>query len=112
MAETLGYDRMVLCVVQDDDAGEYSTALREAGIAHTRVASAGGFLQATNAVFVVALEAARLDELKEITARTCITRTELVTLPWTGEIDLSLPVEVEVGGAAMFVLKLEHAERL
>lgn len=112
MPDSLAYNRMVLCVVQDDDAGEYSDALREAGVSHTRVASAGGFLQATNAVFVVALEAERLDELRELTARTCITRTELVTLPWTGEIDLSLPVEVEVGGAAMFVLKLEHAERL
>lgn len=112
MPDPVAYDRMVLCVVQDDDAGEYSNALREAGISHTRVASAGGFLQATNAVFVVALEAERLDELKELTASTCITRTELVTLPWTGEIDLSLPVEVEVGGAAMFVLKLEQAERL
>ncbi len=106
------YDRLVLSVVQDDDASAYSDALRVAGIAHTRIASAGGFLQATNAVFLVALESARLDELQRLTADTCTTRTELVTLPWTGEIDLALPVEVEVGGAAMFVLELERAERI
>ena len=46
------------------------------------------------------------------TSTTCTTRNELVTVPWVGELDLSMPVEVEVGGASMFVLPLDRAERL
>ncbi len=106
------YDQLVLVVVQDNDAGDYTTALNEDGFAHTRILSAGGFLRATNALFLVGVSSDRLADLRTLTSTTCTTRNELVTVPWVGELDLSMPVEVEVGGASMFVLPLDRAERL
>tara|TARA_B100000029_G_scaffold507381_1_gene591856 strand:- start:44 stop:388 length:345 start_codon:yes stop_codon:yes gene_type:complete len=106
------YDQLVLVVVQENDAGDYMKALSESGFAHTRILSAGGFLRATNALFVVAISSDRLADLRALTSTTCTTRNELVTVPWVGELDLSMPVEVEVGGASMFVMPLDRAERL
>lgn len=106
------YDQLVLVVVQDNDAGDYTAALSEACFAHTRILSAGGFLRATNALFVIGIVSSRLAELRLLTSTTCTTRNELVTVPWVGELDLSMPVEVEVGGASMFVIPLDKAERL
>lgn len=106
------YDKLVLVVVQDHDGDNYTVALSEAGFAHTRILSAGGFLRATNALFLIGIESTRLAELRTLTATVCTTRNELVTVPWVGEFDLSMPVEVEVGGASMFVIPIDKAERL
>ena len=106
------YDQLVLVVIQDDDAVDYTTVLSEGGFVHTRILSAGGFLRSTNALFVIGIASDRLADLRTLTSTTCTTRNELVTVPWVGELDLSMPVEVEVGGASMFVLPLDRAERL
>lgn len=105
-------DRLVLVVVHLDDAGEYSDALLEGGFPHTRVNGSGGFLRGQHAVFLVAMDSARLEDLERRTSIVCRARNEFVTLPWSGEIDLSSPIEVTVGGATMFVLDMEKATRL
>jgi uncharacterized protein YaaQ len=106
------YDKLVLVVVQDNDAGDYTAVLSDAGFSHTRILSSGGFLRATNALFLIGIASTRLAELQTLTVTVCTTRNELVTVPWVGEFALSMPVEVEVGGASMFVIPIDKAERL
>ena len=105
-------DQIVLVIVQDQDSGEFSSALNEAGIRHTRIKSAGGFLQVTNVMFVIGIHHAQVDELVGIISATCETRTELVTVPWSLDMEYLEPIEVEVGGATLFAIDLERFERV
>lgn len=106
------WNRLVFIVVHLDDAGDYADTLLEGGFSHTRVSGSGGFLRNENVVFMVAVDSARLGDLERLTERTCRTRNEFVTLPWTGEIDVASPIEVTVGGATMLVLEMEKAIRI
>ena len=106
------YDRLVLAIVQDQDGAPFSDALNRAGFRHTRIGSAGGFLQVSNAMFLLGIEAARFDSLAAIIQDTCKTRTELVTLPWNVDVDYVEPLEVEVGGVTVLVLELDRVELL
>ncbi len=106
------YDQLVLAVVQEQDAGTLSDRLNEARIPHSRLESAGGFLQIANSIFIIGLDSARYAELRDLVSTTCFTRTEFVTVPWTADVDYVQPVEVEVGGASVFGLQLERVERI
>ena len=88
------YDQLVLVVVQDNDAGDYMKALSESGFAHTRILSAGGFLRATNALFVVAISSDRLADLRSLSRyRGLASLTSLcrLRLKWGGHRCLLCP---------------------
>lgn len=105
-------DQLVLVIVQEQDAGGFSSALNEAGLRHTRIKSVGGFLQASNVMFVIGIHRSRFDEFAGIIHTTCETRTELVTVPWSLDMEYLEPIEVEVGGATLFAIDLERIERI
>lgn len=106
------YDRLVIVIVQDQDSGRFSDALNEAGFTHTRIRSAGGFLQVSNAMFLIGMEGTRFNSLAAIIQDACKTRTELVSLPWNVDVDYVEPVEVKVGGATVLALDLDRVELL
>ena len=105
-------DLLVIVIVQDEDAGALSDALNEGGLGHTRMNSAGGFLRASNAMFLIGIDRDRLPELRDLIRATCHTRNEFVTLPWNVDVDYVEPIEVEVGGATLFVLNVESVEQI
>jgi len=90
--------------------------LSEAGFGVTRIKSVGGFLKRQNATFLIGVPDNRLDEVIQLIREQCHTRTESVSpvppLVEPGEVYLPYPVEVEVGGATVFVLNVERLERL
>jgi uncharacterized protein YaaQ len=108
--------KLVLTIVHGDDASDLASRLSEGGFGVTRIKSIGGFLKRQNATFFIGVPDAKLDEVIQIIREQCHIRTESVSpvppLVEPSEVYLPFPIEVEVGGATVFVLNVERLERL
>jgi uncharacterized protein YaaQ len=108
--------RLVVAIVHGEDAGALVDGLLERDHRATRLHSSGGFLKQSNATIIVGVEDDKVDEVLEVVRATCTARTQVVNpMPPTmepGEFFMPYPLEVEVGGATVFVLPVERYERL
>jgi uncharacterized protein YaaQ len=106
--------KLVVAVVQDKDSNRLSNALIKEGFRATKLASTGGFLRAGNTTFMIGTEDERVQEVMHVIRANCKIREQLVTpvSPMGGTTDsyIPFPVEVQVGGAAVFVLPVERFE--
>lgn len=107
--------KLVMAIVQKDDAGTLSDVLRENNYASTVISTTGGFLREGNTTILVGVEQSRLDHLLALIRENCTTRTQFVNpmppVMEPGELYLAQPVEVQVGGATIFVLDVERFEK-
>ncbi len=107
--------KLVVAVVQNDDAGALSDALRENNYASTVISTTGGFLREGNSTILVGVDGVRVDALLKLIRENCTTRTQYVNpvppVMEPGELYLAQPVEVQVGGATVFVLDVERFEK-
>ena len=73
----------------------------------------GGFLKAGNTTFIVGTEDEKVDEVLEVIKAHSRKRTQVmpVTQSFTPGLFSSVPVEVKVGGATVFVLNVERFEK-
>jgi len=105
-----------MAVVQNEDAGPLVAALLERDFRATRLHSSGGFLKQTNATVMVGVAEEQLDDVLAVIRESCHARTQLVNpmppIMEPGELYMPYPLEVEVGGAMVFVLPVERVERL
>jgi uncharacterized protein YaaQ len=108
--------KLVIAVVQRQDAGELLEALTALGHRVTRISSEGGFLREGNVTLLIAVDNQAVDPLLRTIREHCYTRTRYVSpLPpvaESGEFYPPVPVEVQVGGATIFVLKADDTFRL
>jgi uncharacterized protein YaaQ len=108
--------KLVVSIVNPEDAGPLVDALLEREFRATRLHSSGGFLKQSNATVILGVEDEAIDEVLEIIRENCHSRTQLVNpmppILEPGEFFLPYPLEVEVGGATVFVLPVERYERL
>lgn len=112
----LGRVKLVIAIVNPEDAGSLVDALLERDFRATRLHSSGGFLKQANATVILGVEEDSVEEVLEIIRASCHSRTQLVNpmppILEPGEFFLPYPLEVEVGGATVFVLPVERFDRL
>ena len=103
---------MIIAVVQDKDSNKLSAALVENNFRATKLASTGSFLKSGNTTFLIGTEEIRINKLLEIIKDNCQSREQLVApiSPIGGNADsyVPYPVEIQVGGATVFVLPIEQ----
>lgn len=108
--------KLITAIVQDDDAGKVTNALVKQGFRSTRLQSHGGFLRAKNSTILVGVEDHHLDAALQVIRANCRTRTRsfspLTHVGDLGEPFFPQPVDVEVGGATIFVTDVVHFERV
>ena len=108
--------KLVVAIVHNEDAGALVTALLEKEFRATRLHSSGGFLRQSNATVMVGVEDERVEEILEVVRTNCTSRTQVVNpmppIMEPGEFFMPYPVEVELGGATVFVLPVDRFERL
>ena len=108
--------KLLVCIVHSDDADQLMTALRQGGFSSTKISTTGGFLREGNATILIGTEEPNIPSVLEIIKLNCHTRTQYVNpLPPVmepGELYMPSPVEVQVGGATVFVLDVERFEKL
>lgn len=103
--------KMIIAIVQDQDSQELADKLVENNFRATKLATTGGFLRAGNTTFLSGVEDDRVEEILELIGSSCGNREQLVSpiTPMGGSADsyIPYPVEVEVGGATVFVMPVE-----
>jgi uncharacterized protein YaaQ len=108
--------KLVIAVVQGEDAQRTVDALSFAGISSTRVSSTGGFLQQGNVTILVGIDEARVPEAVRIIRENCRERSRYLSpvLPTAdpGDFLAAFPVEVQVGGATVFVVPVDSFEKI
>ncbi len=108
--------KLVVSIVHNEDAGPLVDALLEKEYRATRLHSSGGFLKQSNATIIVGVDDGKVEEVLGIVRENCTSRTQVVNpmppIMEPGEFFMPYPLEVEVGGATVFVLPVERFERL
>lgn len=108
--------KLLLAIVQREDAGGLIERLTGEGFRATRINTAGGFLKESNTTVLLGVEDEQVDRVLGIIKQNCHTRTQYINpLPPVmepGEFYMPYPVEVQVGGATVFVLDVEQFVRL
>lgn len=106
--------KLILAIVSNDDSGAVSSALTKDNFQVTRLATTGGFLRAGNTTLIVGCEDDKVDKAIDLIGQESKRRTEVV--PSTASYDIgryaSFPVEVQVGGATIFVIDIEKFIKL
>lgn len=108
--------KLLITVVQDDDAQKLITSLMKEGFGVTKLATTGGFLKAGNTTLLIGVDEEKLDDVTAIIERVCKSRKQVATSPspvaGASGMYVPYPVEVTVGGATVFILDVEQFLKL
>lgn len=103
--------KLIIAIVQDDDAGDLIDIITDAGYRVTKLATTGGFLKAGNTTLMIGVDENQVDRVLRVIEDECRTRKQVITSPSpvagsTG-VYVPYPVEVELGGATIFVVDVD-----
>ena len=108
--------KLVIAVVQGEDAHRAVEALGRAGISSTRMSSTGGFLQQGNVTLLIGVDEEKVADAVQIIRENCRERSRFLTpvMPTSepGDFLAAFPVEVQVGGATVFVVPVDSFEKI
>ncbi len=106
--------KLVLAIINRDDAGAVTQNLTKNGFSSTRLATTGGFLLSGNVTILVGVDEEKVQNVIDVIKEHSHSRKQLI--PTTTEMSYgyypSMPVEVTVGGATIFVVDIERFERV
>lgn len=106
--------KLVIAIVNRDDANTVTQNLTKQGFYSTKLASSGGFLLAGNVTLLIGVAEEKVQQVIDIIREHSHSRKQMI--PATSEIGMTylstMPVEVTVGGATVFVVDVERFERL
>ena len=106
--------KLVTAIVNKEDSKAVCNELLKAKFYVTRLATTGGFHMAGNMTLKIGTEDEREDECIASISKCCKQRTEIV--PGTASLGVGLestmPIQVTVGGATVFVTNVERFEKL
>lgn len=108
--------KLIVAVVQSDDVESAVSALNDAGLGSTRVASTGGFLRQGNVTLLIGVDDSQVTDALRIIRQSCHERSRYLTavppLAGPGEFLMANPVEVQVGGATVFVVPVDSFKKI
>ncbi len=107
--------KLIISIVHKDDSDILLKALTDGGHKATLISTTGGFLREGNATLFVGTDDDKVDEVLDLVRENCHKRTRylspIVPVTEPSEFYIPEPVELEVGGATVFVLDVERHER-
>lgn len=106
--------KMITAIVNKEDSKTVNAELVQAGFTVTKLATTGGFLMAGNVTMMIGTEDEKVDECIDIISKFSRQRTEVVpsTANYGMQLSGGFPLEVSVGGAAIFVTNVERFEKV
>lgn len=106
--------KLIIAIINHDDANAVTQSLTRHGFSSTKLATTGGFLMAGNVTILVGVDEEKVQEVIDIIREQSHSRKQMI--PTTTEMSYgyypTVPVEVNVGGATIFVVDIERFERL
>ena len=108
--------KLIIAIVQDEDAGRLVSELMDNGFGVTKLATTGGFLRAGNTTLISGVEDDKLDSALAIIERICKSREQITASAThmsggTSGVYVPYPIKVTVGGATVFVLNVEDFKK-
>ena len=104
--------KMVVAIVHDHDAPELMDSLANNNFQATKMASTGGFLREGNTTFMIGTDEDHVQELLDIIEENCKARKKTVApmSPVANSLEsyYSFPMEVQIGGATVFIFDVEQ----
>lgn len=106
--------KMILVIVQDEDAERLIATLERENYRATVIASSGGFLRRGNTTLLIGTEAEAVPRALTLIQQSCRVRAQEIPppaplAPFGGPLPAT--IAVPVGGAIIFVWNVEHYER-
>lgn len=106
--------KLVIAIVNHDDANSVTQTLTRKGFSSTRLATTGGFLMAGNVTILTGVDDDKVQDVIDVIHTHSHSRKQII--PTTTDVGYgyypSVPVEVTVGGATIFVVDIERFERV
>jgi uncharacterized protein YaaQ len=104
--------KLIVAVVQDQDSNRLLKTLTDHNFRVTKLATTGGFLKSGNTTFMIGVEDIRVEKALNLIKENGRKRDQMIApvSPMGGNADsyVPYPVEVEVGGATVFVLPVDE----
>lgn len=102
--------KLVMAIVSNEDASKVIKNLIKTNFFVTKLATTGGFLMSGNTTIIVGVQDDLLEKCINVISETSKSRTKLVPNAISSEFGIfsSMPVEVQVGGATIFVMDVEQ----
>ncbi|WP_069650455.1 cyclic-di-AMP receptor [Caloranaerobacter ferrireducens] len=108
--------KLIIAIVQDEDAPNLIDVLMKNNYGVTKLASTGGFLKSGNTTLLIGVEKEKVDEVIKIIEELCQSRKQVTTSPSLTTLSpgvyVPYPVEVQVGGATIFVVDVDCFEKV
>lgn len=107
--------KLLIAIVQDNDVNLLMDDLVENKFSVTKLATTGGFLREGNTTLLLGVDENKVDECLELIERNCKKRnttTSFTSSSVQGPMVQSFPVEIEVGGATVFILNVDQFKKL
>ena len=103
--------KLIITIVQDDDSLDLVEELNEKGYTVTKLATTGGFLKSGNTTLLIGIEESKVDSAIAVIKENCERRKGTLPvvepMPEPAGVFVPYPVEVEVGGATIFVVDVD-----
>ncbi|WP_067841323.1 cyclic-di-AMP receptor [Amphibacillus sediminis] len=104
--------KLILAVVEDKDSNRLIDALGKEEFKTTKLSTTGGFLKEGNTTLMIGCNDDAVDEALAIIKRNSSQREQMVApiSPMGGNADsyIPQPINIEVGGATVFVLPVDQ----
>ena len=108
--------KLIIAIVQDEDSSRLVSKLMNEGFGVTKLATTGGFLRAGNTTLLVGVDDDKFDAAMAVIEKVCKSRKQIATAPTSmsgvNGVYSPYPIEVQVGGATVFVLSVDQFVKL
>jgi uncharacterized protein YaaQ len=108
--------KLIISIVRDEDGTNVMHALNEEGFSVTKLATTGGFLKSGNTTLLIGTDESNVQKAIDTIKDKCEKREQVVSSP----VPISnmnggyttYPIEIDVGGATIFVVDVERFEKV
>lgn len=106
--------KLLLIIISTEDAEKVAKALIKEKFIVTKLATTGGLLLNGNTTLLVGTEDSRVQEITNIVSEHCKTRRQPVPREITDQYSMlsTIPADVQVGGATIFVLEVANSFKI
>ena len=109
--------KLIYAIVRNDNEDDVGSQLTKHRYSVTRLSTTGGFLKKGNTTLMIGAEDDKVDEVISIIKQECGQHQKLtVNMPYISGTTMvnyaTMPMTVEVGGATIFVINVDHYEKI
>jgi uncharacterized protein YaaQ len=109
--------KLIFAIVRKEDSGAVIEQLNLNHYSVTKLATTGGFLRRGNVTLLIGTEEDLIATAIDIIKKECGKRKQIMyNMPYGGNLTMdhgaAVPIPVDVGGATVFVVDVDHFEKI